>query len=136
MQSKKQLFNFAPTIRGIIIFYCIIFFDLGLVLAKNRKSQNIIVAEISNHISNFAITSLMVALLAFIMTLQGAPFKFVIWLGIITVLMNFIVEVLISILNTPDIIDAFYGSAGAVLTVLAMYAFFKIGINTAAESKQ
>lgn len=135
MQSKKQLFNFAPTIRGIIIFYCIIFFDLGLVLTKDRKSQNIVFAEISNHLSNFAITSLMVALLAFIMTLQGAAFKLVIWLGIIAVLMNFIVEVLISILNTPDIIDAYYGSAGALLTVVAMYGFFKVGIQTPAEAK-
>ena len=135
MQSKKQLFNFAPTIRGIIIFYCIIFFDLGLVLAKDRKSPNNIVAEVSSHISNFAITSLMVALLAFIMTLQGAPFKSVIWLAITAVLINFIVEVLISILNTPDIIDAYYGSAGVLLTVAAMYGFFKVGIQTPAEAK-
>lgn len=133
MPRQKQLFKHVPTLGGIALYYGIILVDLLLILGKDRNASNALVAEVSSHISNFAISSLLVSLLAFIMTLQGAPFKFVIWLGVIAILMNFIVEVLINFLNTPDILDAVYGTAGVVLTVAAMYVFSRIGLREPSE---
>jgi hypothetical protein len=72
---------------------------------------------------------MMVAVMSFIMTLQGAPFKLVIWLGVIAVFLNLFVELFVPILNTPDIIDAFYGVAGVVVTILFMRLFYKSGVN-------
>jgi hypothetical protein len=128
MLSKTQAFKLAPTLKGIAIYYSMIFLDLGLVLAKDRNSQNFLFAEVSNHISNFAITSLIVGLMSFILALQAAPFKIVIWLGVAAIAMNFVVEVLISIMNTPDVVDAVYGTAGVIFTIAVMYVFNKVGI--------
>jgi uncharacterized membrane protein len=126
--SKKQVFKLAPTLKGVAIFYSVILLDLGLVFGKNRKPQDLVVAEISSHISNFALTSMAIALMTFIMALQGATFKFVIWLGIAAIIMNFVVEVLIHTMNTPDVKDALYATLGVIVTTAIMYLFFKVGI--------
>lgn len=128
MSTQKQVFKFTPTIKGVAIFYGIILLDLGLVLTRKHPFQDPFFREVCSHISNFAITSIMVALMAFIMGLQGAPFKSVIWLGAVAIVLNFVVELFVPILNTPDVIDAFYGVAGVVLTCAIMYIFYKTGI--------
>jgi hypothetical protein len=134
MPQVKQAFKFAPTMKGIAIFYGLILFDLGLVLLRKHSYQENIVTEASAHISNFALTSMLVATLAFVMALQGAAFKFVIWLGIFAILLNFIVEVFIPILNTPDVLDAVYGAAGVLATWIVMRIFYKVGIRDTAVS--
>jgi hypothetical protein len=134
MLPKTTIFKLAPTLKGLVIFYCIILLDLGLVLGKNRHSQDVMVAEVSSHISNFALTSMAVAIMAFIMALQDAPFKFIIWLGAGAILMNFVVEILIKIMNTPDAIDAVYGTFGVILTTAVMYIFYKVGIDRSVKS--
>jgi hypothetical protein len=134
MLPKTTIFKLAPTLKGLVIFYSIILLDLGLVLGKNRHSQDVMVAEVSSHISNFALTSMAVAIMAFIMALQGAPFKFIIWLGAGAILMNFVVEILIKIMNTPDAIDAVYGTFGVILTTAVMYIFYKVGIDRSVKS--
>ena len=128
MAQKAPLFRLVPKVKGILIFYSIILVDLAMMLGKNRRSENMLIAEISNHISNFSISSMLVALMSFIMLLQGAPFRFVIWLAGLTILMNFVVEVFVGIMNTPDILDALYGTAGVIFTGVVMYIFFKVGI--------
>jgi hypothetical protein len=135
MLPKTTIFKFAPTLKGLVIFYSIILLDLGLVLGKNRHSQKVMVAEVSSHISNFALTSMAVAIMAFIMALQGAPFKFIFWLGTAAILMNFVVEILIKIMNTPDAIDAVYGTFGVILTTAVMYIFFKVGVDRSVKSE-
>lgn len=128
MAQNATLFRLVPKIKGILIFYSIILVDLAIMLGKNRSSENVLIAEISSHISNFALSSMLMALMSFIMLLQGAPFRFVVWLGMLTILMNFIVEIFVSIMNTPDILDAFYGAIGVLFTGAMMYIFFKVGI--------
>ena len=128
MAQKAPLFRLVPKVKGILIFYSIILVDLAMMLSKNRRSENVLIADISNHISNFSISSMLMALMSFIMLLQGAPFRYVVWLGVFTVLMNFIVEVFVNIMNTPDILDALCGTAGVIFTGAVMYIFFKVGI--------
>lgn len=126
---QKQLFLLAPKIKGVLIFYAIIFADLGLVLARKRVFENAELAEAATHVSNFALSSMIVALMSFIMALQGGTFKLVIYLGLIIITLNFAVEAFIRILNTPDLVDAAYGAAGVIVTIGFMYIFFQVGIN-------
>lgn len=111
-----------------MIFYAIILTHMGLVLYRKHPFHNPFLQEIGSHVSNFAITSMMVAEMSFIMALQGAPFKLVIWLGVIAVVLNFVVELFVSMLNTPDTIDAFYGVTGVVVTVMLMRLFYMLGV--------
>jgi hypothetical protein len=43
-------------------------------------------------------------------------------------------EVLISIMNTPDVVDAVYGTAGVIFTIAVMYVFNKVGIRPSNEN--
>jgi len=72
---------------------------------------------------------MIVALMSFIMALQGGTFKLVIYLGLIIIALNFAVEDFIRILNTPDLVDAAYGAAGVIVTIGIMYIFYQVGIN-------
>ena len=126
---QKRLFLLAPKIKGVLIFYAIIFADLGLVLARKHSFENPELAEAATHVSNFAISSMIVALMSFIMALQGGTFKLVIYLGLIIIALNFAVEDFIRILNTPDLVDAAYGAAGVIVTIGIMYIFYQVGIN-------
>lgn len=99
------------------------------MLARKHAFENTELAEAATHVSNFALSSMIVALMSFIMALQGGTFKLVIYLGLIITALNLVVEVFISVLNTPDLIDAVYGSAGVIVTIGIMYIFYQVGIN-------
>jgi hypothetical protein len=131
---QKQLFLLAPKIKGVLIFYAVIFANLALILARKHAFENPELAEASTHISNFALSSMILALMSFIMALQGGTFKLVIYLGLIIIALNVVVEGFIRILNTPDLVDAAYGVAGVIVTTGIMYIFYLVGINK--ESKK
>jgi len=126
---QKQLFLLAPKIKGVLIFYAIILVDLALILARKQSFENPELTEAATHVSNFALSSMIVALMSFIMALQGGTFKLVIYLSLIIIALNLIVETIIRILNTPDLIDAIYGAAGVIVTAGIMYIFYQVGIN-------
>src|SRR5690554_4952058 len=73
------------------------------------------------HISNFTISYLFYAGIGYFWLLMGMKFQYIIFLGMAILAANFIYELFISILNTPDIMDAFFGLAGTVLGFLFLF---------------
>jgi hypothetical protein len=81
------------------------------------------------HVSNFSLSMLIYLTLGYVWLLIGLNIKHVAMAGIVIVLINFIYELFIPVLNTPDIVDAYYGLAGVVLSFLFLYAVDKFGLN-------
>ena len=59
----------------------------------------------------------------------GVSFEFIIGLGVAILLSNFIYELSIDLLNTPDLIDAYYGFWGTVLAFSFLLLTNKYGLN-------
>jgi len=134
--TLQQLFLLTPKIKGILIFYAVILANLALMFARKHLFENAVLAEASTHISNFALSSMILALMSFIMALQGGTFKLVIYLGLIIIALNLVVETLIRILNTQDLVDALYGAAGVIVTTGIMYIFYQVGINKGIKTER
>jgi uncharacterized MnhB-related membrane protein len=128
MPLQNIQFKFAPNIKGILTFYGFLIINIALLSIKKLQFIQLHFGEVFMHTSNFVITSLLMGIISFIWIMQGALFKFVIWLGVLAIALNFVVETWVRLLNTPDIIDAFYGSAGVVITALVMLIFKKEGV--------
>ena len=60
---------------------------------------------------------------------MGMKFRYVIVLGIALLLANLIYELFIPVLNTPDIVDAYFGFAGTILGFLFLFFVYKSGLN-------
>jgi len=87
------------------------------------------------HVSNFCISYLLYAGVGLMWLLLGVPFKFIVILGTIILSINIIYELWIGILNTPDVIDAYYGFWGTLLAFLFLFITKKYGLqeNVAAQ---
>lgn len=122
MQSLK--FKYRPNIGGIILYYGLLLFNVALLSVKNLPVVQRQLHEVFTHTSNFVITSILMSVISFIWIMQGAPFKFILWLGLVAIVLNFVVELFVTVLNSPDVTDALYGCAGVVVTAIVML-FFK-----------
>ena len=80
------------------------------------------------HISNFSLSYLLYSGIGYFWLMMGVKFKFLIYFGIALLLANLIYELFISILNTPDITDAYFGFAGIFLGFLFLYSVYRFGL--------
>ncbi|TDS15946.1 hypothetical protein [Sphingobacterium paludis] len=67
------------------------------------------------HVSNLSISYLMLSGVGFIWILMGIPTRFLVVYSVLLICCNFVYELWIPILNTRDIVDAYYGVFGTVL---------------------
>jgi len=132
MDNNSLKLKYNATIKGIIIFYGLLLLNIGLIVAKNAGKLHTVFGVFFSHISNFFITSILMSIISLIWLLQGAPFKLIIWLGIIAITLNFVIELFVHFMNTPDIMDAVYGTTGVIITILAMWLIKMVGLKEAA----
>ncbi|WP_347372903.1 hypothetical protein [Aequorivita sp. Q41] len=121
-----------PTALGFILLLLAVF-----TLFQGRKYDAFKIKNIDtlfpgfySHISNFAISYLIFAGIGYFWLMAGVPFKFIIALGIVLVICNFSYELFINILNTTDIIDAYYGLAGTIVAYLFLHISYKYGFKS------
>lgn len=79
------------------------------------------------HVSNFSITLLLYAITGYLWLMQGAGMKSVLLLGGVLVAVNFMYELLLPVINTMDLTDAYYGLAGAVVGAAFLMVARKYG---------
>ncbi len=118
-----------PTALSFIILLIVVF-----ALFQGRKKEFFRLQHIDDllpgfytHISNFAISYLLYTGIGYFWLMAGVPFKHIIALGFALLAGNFIYELFIDILNTPDIIDAYYGVVGTLLAFLFLLISYKYG---------
>lgn len=139
MKSNSLKLRYYPKKGVVLLFYFLLLFTLYLLFCKSEKQYTLPFApfnigEFYSHISNFIITYNIVAVISFIWLLQGASLKMVKWLCVFFVLINIIVELFVTVLNTPDIVDALYGIAGILLAFSFALVLKTSGLNEIPQS--
>lgn len=133
MEANPLKLKFLPKIGLVGLFYSILIFTMYLLLGKTNKKFQLSFPPFSkqdfySHVSNCIISYNIVVIISLIWLLQGISVKFVLWLCIIVVLINVIVETFVTVLNTPDVIDAVYGFAGVLLAGIFAVVAKKYGL--------
>ena len=124
----KQLPKFTTAISFLILLAVV------FALFQGRKSEWIRIQNINNflpdfysHISNFCLSYILYSGIGYFWIMAGVRFKYIVGLGIVILASNFTFELFINVLNTPDIIDAYYGTAGTVVAFLFLLVSYKFG---------
>ena len=114
----------------------IFLFCLGLIVIRwmNIFNPNIIVVnkEINSHITNFTLSVLLCILICFSLLSAGMKYKSNLIVGTCIIIVNFVYEIFLPILNTADIVDAIYGTIGVFISFIYLYFISKDGFEEAA----
>lgn len=105
------------------------------VLFQGRKSDSLrsefllrLFPDMYQHISNFTLSYLLIAGIGYVWILTGVNYLYISWMVLVVVVLNFIYELCIPILNTPDIVDAYYGLVGSVMAYVFLIISKRFGL--------
>lgn len=125
MSAQTPAFRFRPNIKGVVLFYLVLLLPLVLLLGKIRPAYRLHFIpdgnEFYSHVSNFVISCLLLSVVSFVWILQGAPFRVLVYAGLVLAAINISVEYFVTVLNTPDPADAWYGLAGIFFSLAVMW---------------
>jgi len=120
VQKLINTLKYLPKVWFALSYLVIVI--IGMVLFFGRNFDEIRVAYILHflpnfysHVSNFSISLILLATIGYIGLLMGFSLKHLVITSLVLVVSNLIVESLFTILNTPDLTDALYGSCGVLL---------------------
>ena len=125
MQTLKQK-SFTTTSLLSIFALCFLLVIIRWINIFNEDVYVISVA-INSHITNFTLSLMMCTLIGYLLLLAGKKHVSTIMVGILLIVVNFIYEIFLPVLNTTDIIDALYGLAGVVISLVYLYFIDKYG---------
>ena len=125
MQTLKQK-SFTTTSLLSIFALCFLLVIIRWINIFNEDVYVISVA-INYHITNFTLSLMMCTLIGYLLLLVGKKYVSTIMAGILLIVVNFIYEIFLPILNTTDIIDALYGLVGVVISLVYLYFIDKCG---------
>ena len=125
MQTLKQK-SFTTTSLLSIFAFCFLLVMIRWINIFNEDVYVISVA-INSHITNFTLSLMMCTLIGYLLLLTGKKYVSTIMMGILLIVVNFIYEIFLPILNTTDIIDALYGLVGVVISLVYLYFINKYG---------
>ena len=125
--------KYAPTLIFAIAYFILLVTVFILFMGRTNtflrfNSLSDYFPDFYQHISNFSISYLLYAGFGLMWLLLGIPFKLITIAGVIIACINFIYELWIGILNTPDVIDAYYGFWGTLLAFLFLLATKIVGL--------
>lgn len=132
---------FIPKISTSIIFLLLILLMYFLFMGRKNESLKLMFLLESwpyfyKNVSNFAISYVLFSGIGYIWLLLGINLKKIIFLGLAFLLCNFVYEVFIPILNTPDINDAYFGFAGTALAFIFLLLTKKYGLALNPKNKE
>lgn len=125
MKIVKQKPFVTISLLSIFIF-C---FLLGILrwISIFNKDICVINAEVNSHITNFTLSLMLCTLLGYVLLVTGKSFGSNIFCGIVLVAANFVYESFLPVLNTTDLVDAFYGLFGVAISLGYLYMIGKFG---------
>lgn len=112
----------------------IVIISIGFLLTIGRwysvidSGCVIINAEIHSHISNLSLSLIAYVGIGQSWLMFGMRFRFIAILGIIMIVGNFACETIMGFMNTPDIMDAIYGTIGVVISFAFLAITKKCGL--------
>jgi len=126
-------FPYKPKTWVVILYFVMLF--SALLLFGGRVSEKLqptfllmLLPDYISHISNFTISLEVYLMTGFLVILRTNILQNITYFGLAIILANFIYEIFLTYLNTPDILDAWYGVAGVASTQLFLYFVKHFGI--------
>lgn len=125
LKNKQKLW---VTISLLAVY--ILCFVLVAVRWINIFNKNIYVINesVNSHITNFTLSVLLCTLIGYFLFLSGKKYRYTLMIGFLVIASNFIYEMFLPVLNTTDILDACYGLAGVVMSLVYLYFVGKYGL--------
>lgn len=124
-------YKFRSTKLFTFIYLLLFLFALFLTIGRWASQYTtfvIINSEINSHISNFSLSLLAYLGIGYTWLFTGINFNRILLLGVVFILENIYCETLMTFLNTPDIIDAYFGIAGTLLAFAYLLAVKVFGL--------
>ena len=114
--EKSLKLKYNPKIFTVLCFFILLILAVILFLGRTKPFFQIefvlnFLPDFPQHISNFSISYLLYSGIGYVWLLRGIDFRYIAGLGAVILIINFVREKWISILNTPDMIDAYYDFA-------------------------
>lgn len=136
LHMKKNLLKqlkYVPKIWSTVLYFVIVAIGMLLFAARSLESLRFdfllqIFPNYHQHISNFSITMLLVLVSGYTTTLENKSLKRTYITALILIAVNVVYELYLPFFNTRDIMDAYYGIAGAVLPFLYLLPYQYFGI--------
>ena len=129
MSKQHQPFAYHLSYQALLVYYAGIGAALWLMLNRNKPepwaSLPSFMTTWGQHTSNFALTFLLFTSICLFWVMQDVPKKMYAWLAGIFVAMNVIVELVVPVLNTRDVMDIPFGIAGVLCGLPFIYFFYK-----------
>jgi hypothetical protein len=133
LENLLKSLRYVPTI-GLALSYPVLLI-LSSILFFGRNFDGVKISAISNvlpdfyhHVSNFSISFILYSTVIYTGLIAGISSRLLIFFGIFLALINLVIELFISWLNTPDILDAVYGIAGVGFGLIFLFLSKRYGI--------
>lgn len=127
---KNQLaFKFLPKLWTSILYLVVIAAGSFMYLSKywNVTIFTSIYPDFYLHISNFSI-SLILGLIPYFWLLMGVKFNYVVIFSLLLLIANALCETVLGFINTPDLIDMYFGFVGTGISFLTLWIIYTFGL--------
>lgn len=130
--TMKITTKYSPKKPATIAYRCVLL--VGILLTIGRwysvidNSFVLFNREIHSHVSNLSLSMIVFTGIGYTWLLNGVRFRFIVVLGLLCIIANFICETLMGFMNTPDILDAVYGTVGVVISFVFLLLTSKYGL--------
>ncbi|KAF1296193.1 hypothetical protein BAU15_10425 [Enterococcus sp. JM4C] len=127
----KVTYKFNPKKLFLIIHLSLLFLGMLLTIGRHQSLDTdfvILNAYITAHISNFSLTLLTFIGIGYTYLLTDAKFICINLLAVGLIIGNLLCETVMTFLNTPDIVDAYFGIAAVIIVYIFFLLFKKYGL--------
>lgn len=129
MKNIKYLPKIFTAISFLLLLILFVVLFLGRKEVVLRPNWLLIqLPDFYQHASNLCISYIIYSTVGYAWLLIGVKMSNIIVFGSIILLANFIYELWIPILNTRDIIDAYYGCSGTIVAFVFLVLVKKFGL--------
>lgn len=112
-----------------VILICIgVLLTLGRWLSVFNQEFVVISSSVHSHISNFSLSMIAYLGIGYSWLLFGKKLSLISMVGVLFIVGNFICETLMGFMNTTDIIDAVYGTAGVMAAYVYLFFTCRYGL--------
>lgn len=133
LSFNKSTLKYIPKGWTSLLFFILLVIVLFLFFARTKEILrfNFLLQYFPfyyHHISNFSISYLLYAGVGYMWLLMGIQLKYIVAVGILIIIANLVYETWLPLLNTMDMMDAYYGIAGALLGFIFLLLVQKRGL--------
>ena len=127
----KTIYKFEVRKPFLVVYSLLLFLGLALTIGRwySQSTDFVIVnSYINSHISNFSLSLISYLGIGFMWLMEGVKFRSIVFLGIVYVIGNLLCETLMTFLNTPDIVDAYFGFLGTLIAFIYLLITKRFGL--------